>query len=163
MAVCNIKKSKEISIELLKENFYVKDGVLYWRKDNHKKWADTIAGYPNKMGYYDIGFLKNRYYAHRIVFAITHGYWPSGIIDHIDGNSSNNSPENLREVSDSENSINSKRSHFSKGVYSHTGGWQAEITFKKKRYRKWFKNRQDAVDWRANVKYNVHKIGDYNG
>lgn len=34
-------------------------------------------------------------YAHRVVFALLHGYWPE-TVDHIDGDTLNNDPPNLR-------------------------------------------------------------------
>ena len=46
------------------------------------------------------------FYAHRVVFALTHGRWPSMSIDHIDGNPANNRPGNLRDVSHAENHKN---------------------------------------------------------
>lgn len=62
------------------------------------------------------------YFAHRLAFAFAHGRWPR-FIDHIDGNSLNNLIENLREVSQQENSRNRPITRSSKtGVLGVT--WQ---------------------------------------
>jgi hypothetical protein len=45
---------------------------------------------------------------HRVVFALHHGRWPEGDVDHIDGNIYNNDPSNLREVNHATNCRNQK-------------------------------------------------------
>jgi hypothetical protein len=66
------------------------------------------------------------YLTHRFVFASTHGRWPIGFIDHIDGNAQNNAPENLREVTMQENSRNRPITRRSKtGVLGVT--WQKQL------------------------------------
>lgn len=45
---------------------------------------------------------------HRIVIAMTTGCWPIGDVDHIDGNRTNNRPDNLRVVNARMNRRNSK-------------------------------------------------------
>ena len=47
--------------------------------------------------------IENQYYSlHRLIFETFHGYCPK-IVDHIDGNRSNNRLDNLREVTQQEN------------------------------------------------------------
>jgi len=57
---------------------------------------------------------------HRVVWAIKHGCWPNGNIDHIDGNKQNNRIDNLRIANYCENARNrratSSRGHSPKGV-----------------------------------------------
>lgn len=56
-------------------------------------------------GYYTGGFKGKNYYAHRVVFYLANGYWPARV-DHIDGNRQNNTPSNLRDISQAENAHN---------------------------------------------------------
>jgi hypothetical protein len=90
--------------------FDYEDGNLYWRlpKANHINVGD-LAGYINSDGYVIIG-LKYRYYgAHRIIFLREHGWLPK-IVDHVDGNRSNNKIENLRGATRAQNAANTKKS-----------------------------------------------------
>ncbi|AXY81790.1 hypothetical protein [Pectobacterium phage Lelidair] len=67
-------------------------------------------------GRYYCGQLAGvRYQAHRVVFFLTHGYWPVSV-DHLDGNTLNNNPSNLRAATLSENQHN----RVSKGFYYST-------------------------------------------
>ncbi|WP_076738056.1 HNH endonuclease signature motif containing protein, partial [Cronobacter sakazakii] len=64
-------------------------------------------------------------YNHRIVYFLHHGHWPVGEVDHIDGNPGNNHPDNLRDVTHSENQQNIP----ARGYYWHKPArrWQARI------------------------------------
>lgn len=53
-----------------------------------------------------VRFKGQKHYAHRVVWYLHHGPIHSGVIDHIDGNTSNNSISNLRLVSQGENCKN---------------------------------------------------------
>jgi hypothetical protein len=73
-----------------------------WKKDEQ-------AGCLNTDGYIIVNIDRTRYYAHRLIWLMKFGEWPSGEIDHIDGNRSNNRIENLRCVTKSGNMRNQKR------------------------------------------------------
>ena len=97
--------------ELLKqaqENFFYKNGNLHWAKKTAERVKiGDIAGTTTTNGYIRVILCGKLYRAHRIIFLMHYGYLPK-IIDHIDGNPSNNLIENLREATDSQNQHNRK-------------------------------------------------------
>ena len=79
------------------------DGTLTWI--SHKRRPDligTIAGSKNLNSHIQIYVNCKKYWAHRLVWLYHYGYMPK-IIDHINGDPSDNRIENLRECSHSEN------------------------------------------------------------
>lgn len=69
------------------------------------------AGSLDKDGYRRVRLFNKRYQAHRLIWLWMTGSWPVGVIDHIDGNPSNNSWSNLRDVSTQCNQLNQKPSN----------------------------------------------------
>lgn len=127
---------------------YDKDsGVLVWKKCDFRSNAWN-GKYPGKhaitsdsgCGYRKGEVMGCTVYAHRIAWAIVHGEWPSGEIDHINGNSLDNRLVNLREASSSENSMNQKGHKDSlsglkgAGWHAQRGRWVSSIFAKGKRY-----------------------------
>lgn len=91
------------------------------------KFKDGVKStkFDSSSGYLRYRYKSKRYLVHRIVFLLKNGRLSSdSIIDHIDGNSLNNDPENLREVDNILNMRNSKLSSKNKtgkcGVYKQT-------------------------------------------
>jgi len=110
-------------------------GHVFWIKGPRSgKQAFT---YTSKKGYYVSTFRHEggctTLAAHRVAWALYHGEWPSGQIDHIDGNKLNNRLVNLRDVVNAENAKNmamkSNNTSGVNGVYLHkqTGKWCAQI------------------------------------
>ena len=91
----------------LHDLFDYSDGNLIWRRPRKGVNKDHIAGYFRPDGYRATRIDGNPYLVHRLVFLYHHGYMPE-FIDHKDGNPSNNRIENLRESTQSQNSMNSK-------------------------------------------------------
>lgn len=90
--------------------FEYKDGALFWKerpKTSRKPKGDMEAGTVTTGGYKKITVNQRKYYVHQIVFLMQHGYIPQ-VIDHIDGNTSNNAIQNLRCSDKSKNACNSK-------------------------------------------------------
>jgi hypothetical protein len=91
----------------LHELFVYKDGLLIWRESRKhgKVKAGAIAGWESKTdGYVRVCIEGMQYAAHRLIWRMHN---PRGatpfILDHIDGDRSNNRIENLRKVTPTEN------------------------------------------------------------
>lgn len=99
---------ENLSVDYLKEriNYNQDVGSFTWSENSDVRFALKTAGYVNDKGYLVVSVHGTRYYAHRLAWAITHGYFPKFMIDHIDGNKLNNKISNLREVTASQNQWN---------------------------------------------------------
>ena len=94
--------------------------------------AGRIAGGIDGNGYILIKFQERAYKAHRLAWLFTHGGWPEGEIDHINGDRTDNRLANLRVVTREQNQANAKRRRDNrsgfKGVRLYKPGrWQARI------------------------------------
>lgn len=85
-------------------------------------WNGRHAGneaFTTNSGGYRTGRLSGRTVkAHRIAWAIHHGEWPKGSIDHINGDPADNRIANLRDVSHSMNMRNTAARSDNKSGYS---------------------------------------------
>lgn len=86
------------------------DGKKFDAKHAMAKWntryAGQIAGRIGDGGYYIV--MKNRkpYRAHRLIWLMVHGFWPSGEIDHKNGVRHENWLLNLRDGTRAQNHQN---------------------------------------------------------
>jgi hypothetical protein len=97
-----------INKELVSEYFDHKDGSLYWKKVTHPNKSYLIGqevGFIHSTGYRHVTWLGKQHKVHRLIYLMVHGYMPKEI-DHINGNRADNSIENLREVTRSQNQCN---------------------------------------------------------
>jgi|SRR6185312_10442753 len=93
------------------------DGAnLVWRVTRGKARAGVRAGRMDKQGYIVLQFMGIDLQAHRVVWLLTHGEWPPGMLDHKDGRRENNLPSNLRVCDNARNQQNSKPRGKFKGV-----------------------------------------------
>lgn len=89
-------------------------GIFTWKKtDTRYHWKEgSIAGgkkaVPGKPTYILIRVMGTRYAAHRLAVLYMTGQWPSGIVDHINRNGTDNRWSNLRVVCPQVNALNSK-------------------------------------------------------
>ena len=127
----SIQKIEErgLSVDYLRECIEYQDGQLFWRKERpihhfsstkastvwHKRFAGKVCGSANSTKYRSshlrvglkIGSKVKLFLCHRLVWALHNNHFPNKQIDHINGVPYDNRIENLREVTNKENSKNS--------------------------------------------------------
>lgn len=137
-------------------------GLLTWKERSGKwssrwnsRYAGKTAGTTNRQdGYVHIKVDERNWCAHRIIWAMTAGYWPE-VVDHINGNPSDNRWCNLRAVDQATNQRNQKMHITNRsgvtGVHSvkHRGDWLASIRVDGVQiHLGYFKEKEDAVNAR---------------
>ena len=140
MATKIVNKTEDfITAEFLRDKFdYCLDEGVFRRKSGGKGGIGAIAGSLRGDGYIRIGITCNgkfkSYSAHRLAWLYVYGVMPDCIIDHIDGNKTNNRISNLRLSDCSLNAINIRKIHSNgtskwRGVSFHksNGQWRSSI------------------------------------
>lgn len=153
-------------------------GVLFWknRPENwfasenaflswNSRYSGQAVGRINSGGYRVFSLAHKLVKAHRFVFAIANGAWPEGHIDHVNGNPSDNRPQNLRDVSRQENQKNLRMpSHNTSGFVGvlwcrKSRKWRAQV-FRDGRSQSlgFYAEKDDAVAARAaaNLRMGFH-------
>lgn len=137
-------------------------GIFTRLSSKRSSLIGTQAGTFNH-GYIQIRVGKKIYQAHRLAWLYIHGEWPDKVIDHKDGNPSNNCIDNLRVCTLIQNQFNSRKPVINtsgvKGVYfsKSTGKWQASIRVNGKlKYLGVFADFNDAVVARQNAATKYH-------
>lgn len=75
---------------------------LSWNSKNAGKEAFTASNRGYRVGrIFDV-----MQQGHRVVWAVYYGEWPDALVDHINGNKSDNRIDNLRAATKSENGMN---------------------------------------------------------
>ena len=173
--------SQEYLNEFLEYNS--ENGELYW-KFRDLKWFKTkrdCDAWNTRYAYKKTGYIHTlsksvrvtvtifhqQYLAHRVIFKMIYGYDPL-IIDHINGNSTDNRLINLRSVDFKENARNTKKR--SDGNNKFVGvcfkknrkkePWQADIGIgNRKTLRKFFATEEEAIICRKqwNKKFGYHE------
>jgi hypothetical protein len=130
------------SPELLRKllRYEPETGEIFWRErpDAPTWWNARYAGKRALTALDKDGYRKGRINeayckAHRVIWAMQTGAWPSGKIDHVNNNPRDNRMENLREASDAENARNRKSHTGSSSKYlgvskiKNKGTWRAAI------------------------------------
>jgi hypothetical protein len=96
-----------ITKQLCDSRYEYKDGVLYWKTSPSPRIKiGSSVGSLGIDGYFSTVVNYKRYFNHRLIFLMHHGYLPE-CIDHINNIPTDNRIENLREANRSENNYNS--------------------------------------------------------
>lgn len=115
-------------------------GKLFWQNPpkEHAEKMGREAGYllmpkGKNKSYWQIRIGGKTYKRSRIVFYLTNGRWPEPCVDHINGNSLDDRPSNLREATHAQNAWNmasrsGKKSGLPQGVSRYKSGFRAVIT-----------------------------------
>lgn len=100
-------------------------GVFTWRARRARgAVAGGVAGHVTKWGYRRTTICGRPHLMHRLAWLYVYGAWPSGQIDHINGNRTDNRIANLRSATPRMNQHNRR----AKGCCRHRRGWVAQIT-----------------------------------
>ena len=120
-------------------------GKLIWRKPppEHTEKIGAEAGYTctgkgKNKSYWQVRLGGKTYKRARVVYLIEHGQWPSPCVDHINGDSLDDRPENLRAATYRQNAQNqmprqNKASGLPQGVSPYKGKFRAQIQIDGKR------------------------------
>lgn len=163
-----MSRCSKVSIKCLKEienTFYLDEGgVLRFQRHRYKRLVGSEVARNQKTKRKIVWCGGKGYPVHRVVYFIFNGVWPSGVVDHIDGNPSNNHPNNLRDVTQSLNTRSFGPSHRDssskyRGVhwFKRDSRWQAQIMCEGKREHLGYFNceKEAALAWN----YKADKLG----
>ena len=158
-----------ITKEMVRDLFFYNEitGELTFVDESGKgKRKDRKVGSVTPRGYLVVFVDNTLCQAHRIIWLHYYGILPEFGIDHINGNTTDNSISNLRDVRQGENTKNrsmakNNTSGFN-GVFwdKVLGKWRARISVNKKpKYLGCFEEKSDAIQARkeANKKYGYHE------
>lgn len=113
-------------------------GVITKRVRSNADHGENIPIGSLSKGYIRILIGKRLHFAHRLAFLYMTGEWPSQVIDHINGNRSDNRFCNLRDVDQGTNALNKDFDHVQNkhgfaGVRLETNGkkFKASIRFRR--------------------------------
>lgn len=127
----------ELTAAVVRELFsYSHETGIFTRKvsTNNRAKVGEVVGCIRPDGYLCASIGGNLYQLHRLAWLHANGEWPSGQIDHINGDRADNRISNLRDVQHVENGRNQKLGSTNKsgvnGVHwiQARGKWRAAIT-----------------------------------
>ena len=140
-------------------------GVFTWlQRTAQQTRVGDVAGSRHHSGYTTISIARGRYAAHRLAWLYMTGDWPTGEIDHIDGDRTNTRWTNLRDVPKSLNQQNQRKPREDNkagllGVYwrKREQRWSAEISVNGKgKYLGVFASKEAAHEAYLSAKRQLH-------
>ena len=93
-----MSKEELLTQEGLRERLHYSpdSGLFVWQACGHPQLLGKIAGHKCWNGRIFISIFRHNYYAHRLAWLYVYGFWPTGMIDHINGIPDDNRIANLR-------------------------------------------------------------------
>ena len=160
------KARTDLSWEEADAAFYCRDGLLYRKVATvNCRPLDEPVGTLRPSGYAEVSYRGELWKVHRIVFLLAYGFMPPEV-DHANGNTRDNRPENLRAATRSQNTMNArKRRDNTSGVKGVTwsaqkGKWKARIQVNGKRLHAGFSDDPQELALRLDaMRANLH--GDF--
>lgn len=86
-------------------------GVFCWLIHQPPSAPGKRAGGADERGYVRITIDGSRYRANRLAWLYMRGTWPEGVVDHVNGDTSDDRFANLRDISFAANTQNRRRAH----------------------------------------------------
>ena len=127
-------------------------GSFVWAVSAPGITAGKAAGSITANGYRVIKLGRVQHRANRLAWFLTYGEWPTGEIDHINGDKADNRLSNLRVVDRAGNSQNRRAAHrdslhgFLGATWNHQHQrWQAKIVANKVRHHLGYFNTAEAA------------------
>lgn len=112
-------------------DYDINTGIFTWKETRGRIPKGSIAGCLEDDGYVTIRINRKIYKAHRLAWFYCFKDWPVLDIDHINRVRSDNSLDNLRELSRADNNRNSlaRNTTNTKNVYKNGSNYMARISF----------------------------------
>lgn len=137
-----MEKGSTLNITWLREHLsYNQDtGVFSWKLPGFGRTVGKPIGQGVRAkgkNYLMMRINGDLFYAHRLAWFYVHGIWPFEIVDHIDGDKTNNAIANLREATSAQNAARRKTTRLigpSRGVFPHQNGYVVRIHHGGKRH-----------------------------
>ena len=150
----------------------LKNGKFYWKnvskyhKNLNGKEAGAERSCKNGKKYWVIKINNKAYKRARLIFLFLNGRFPFPCVDHIDGNSLNDNPENLREATVTQNSWNhkgrKKTTNLPMGIRKVKDRYVSRISVNKKHIHiGTFVNLNEALESYKNAR--IKYYGEFNG
>ena len=160
--------------ELLEHTFTfdLENGKLFWK--NVSKYHSKLNGFEagnvvatrNNKQYWVIKFNNKIYKRGRLIYFYVYGKFPNPCVDHINGNSLDDRPINLREVTVTQNSWNhkgrKKSNDLPMGIRKNHNKYVARIAVNKKQITIGSFNTVEEAE-KQYINYRKKYYGEYSG